>query len=141
MSYMSLKDLILLINAEDLIFKLYSYYDVNSFNDLSKLINTPAGTISKWKQRNSVNAIKKKCRELGIYNEIFGDTNTQCIDNNSGINALNNSGTQKQSIENKSTLNFDEDIIALLGTASTIITSSNKDSFKKHIKNWIVDNL
>lgn len=138
---MSLKDLILLINAEDLIFKLYSYYDVNSFNDLSKLINTPAGTISKWKQRNSVNAIKKKCRELGIYNEIFGDTNTQCIDNNSGINALNNSGTQKQSIENKSTLNFDEDIIALLGTASTIITSSNKDSFKKHIKNWIVDNL
>jgi len=95
MSYLSLKDFILSINAdaEDLIFKLYKYYDVNSFNDLSKLIDTPAGTISKWKQRNSVNAIRKKTRELGIYNDIFGDS-TQIIKSNSGQIAQNVDGNQ-----------------------------------------------
>jgi hypothetical protein len=39
--------------------------------------------VSKWKSRNSVNAIKVKCRELGIYNEIFGDLNSNIQINNS----------------------------------------------------------
>ncbi|MFY4765162.1 hypothetical protein ACOTWG_10665, partial [Aliarcobacter butzleri] len=29
--------------------------------------------ISSIKQRESITALKKKCRELGIYNEIFGE--------------------------------------------------------------------
>lgn len=60
-------------NAETLLFKLFKFYDVYSNNELSQKIDVSAGTISKWKQRNSINAIKKKCRELGIYDEIFKD--------------------------------------------------------------------
>ncbi|MFY4744122.1 hypothetical protein ACOTVX_11640, partial [Aliarcobacter butzleri] len=33
--------------------------------------------------RNSVNAIKNKCKEIGIYNEIFGDLNSNIQINNS----------------------------------------------------------
>ena len=61
------------MTAEDLIYKLYSFFDVKNNLDLANKLETTAQTISNWKSRNSVNAIKKKCRELGIYNEIFGD--------------------------------------------------------------------
>ncbi len=60
-------------DAETLLFMLFKHYNVFTNNELSEKINTSAGTISKWKQRNSVNAIKKKCLELGIYKEIFED--------------------------------------------------------------------
>ena len=61
------------MTAEDLIYKLYSFFDVKNNLDLANKLETTAQTISNWKSRNSVNAIKKKCRELSIYNEIFGD--------------------------------------------------------------------
>lgn len=75
------------MTAEDLIYKLYSFFDVKNNLDLANKLETTAQTISNWKSRNSVNAIKKKCRELGIYNEIFGDLNPN-INNfqNSNIN-------------------------------------------------------
>ena len=41
---------------------------------LSKLLGNSLKTISNWKKRNSVSAIKKKCRELGIYEDIFGNS-------------------------------------------------------------------
>ncbi|MCT7567848.1 hypothetical protein [Aliarcobacter butzleri] len=59
------------MTAEDLIYKLYSFFDVKNNLDLANKLETTAQTISNWKSRNSVNAIKKKCRELGIYDEIF----------------------------------------------------------------------
>lgn len=59
------------ITAEDIIYKLYQFFKVNNNLDLGKLLNTTPQTISNWKSRNSTNAIKKKCKELGIYNEIF----------------------------------------------------------------------
>ena len=64
------------MTAEDLIYKLYSFFDVKNNLDLANKLETTAQTISNWKSRNSVNAIKKKCRELSIYNEIFGNLNT-----------------------------------------------------------------
>ena len=36
-------------------------------------MNVIQPTISNWKTRNSTNAVKKKCRELDIYSEIFND--------------------------------------------------------------------
>lgn len=72
------------MNSENLIEKLLSYYNVSSVAELSPLINTSQATISNWKIRNSVNPIKKKCRELGIYKEIFGDMNIQTVMNNEG---------------------------------------------------------
>ena len=76
------------MTAEDLIYKLYSFFDVKNNLDLAHKLETTAQTISNWKSRDSVNAIKKKCRELGIYNEIFGDLN-------SNINNFHNSNINK----------------------------------------------
>ena len=76
------------MTAEDLIYKLYSFFDVKNNLDLANKLETTAQTISNWKSRNSVNAIKKKCRELSIYNEIFGDLNTN-------INHFQNSNINK----------------------------------------------
>lgn len=41
--------------------------------ELAKILDTTPQTISSWKIRNSINTVKKKCKELGIYNEIFKD--------------------------------------------------------------------
>ena len=59
------------MNAEQLIDKLMSYYNVFSMHELSSKIGISQPAISKWKNNNSIMAIKKKCRELGIYDEIF----------------------------------------------------------------------
>jgi DNA repair ATPase RecN len=72
------------MNIEYIFEKLYEYYNVGNASELSEKIESSQKTISNWKIRNSINAIKKKCRELGIYNEIFGDLNTNV--NNSKIN-------------------------------------------------------
>jgi len=58
----------------DLIFeKLYNYYNVSSIKDLAKKMNISQPAISQWRSRNSISAIKKKCKELGIYDKIFTD--------------------------------------------------------------------
>ena len=57
------------MNIEDIFEKLFSFYQVSSVAELSPKINTSQKTISNWKVRSSVNAIKKKCRELKIYDE------------------------------------------------------------------------
>ena len=86
------------MNAEDLIYKLYSFFNVNNNLDLASKMRTTPQTISNWKSRNSVNAINKKCRELGIYNEIFGDLNTN-VNNiqNSNINKVFDHSENSQS--------------------------------------------
>jgi len=61
-------------NAEDLIYELYKYYKVDNNILLAEKLNTAQQTVSNWKSRNSISAIKKKCKELGIYKEIFKET-------------------------------------------------------------------
>ncbi|MFY9073147.1 helix-turn-helix domain-containing protein [Aliarcobacter butzleri] len=61
------------MDINDILERLYSFYKVAGASELSEKINTTQQTISNWKKRNSISAIKKKCRELGIYNEIFGE--------------------------------------------------------------------
>lgn len=86
------------MNAEQLIDKLMAYYNVFSMHELSSKIGISQPAISKWKINNSIVAIKKKCRELGIYNEIFEVQNTNT--NNQTI--LDNHGnlTQNGKIDN-----------------------------------------
>lgn len=69
--------------------KLMEYYQVYTISDLAEKIKIGQPSISKWKINNSLNAIKKKCRELGIYNEIFNDIKNinQSNANISGIGA------------------------------------------------------
>ncbi len=59
--------------ANMIIEKMCFFYDVKTAAELSEKINTSQKTISNWKIRNSIGAIKKKCRELGIYYKIFDD--------------------------------------------------------------------
>ena len=47
-------------NAEFLIEKLLNFYKASNVAELSTKINTSQKTISNWKIRNSINAIKKR---------------------------------------------------------------------------------
>lgn len=69
---------------EAILDKLFDHFQVSSISELADKLGVSQPAVSKWKTRNSVNAIKKKCRELGIYNDIFGDINTQKIEDNHG---------------------------------------------------------
>lgn len=58
----------------DLIFKrLLDFYKVSNSVELAQKMQISQQAISGWKSRKSLSAIEKKCRELGIYNEIFED--------------------------------------------------------------------
>ena len=75
-----------------------NFYTVFTMKELSEKIGISQQAISKWKNNNSIVAIKKKCRELGIYNEIFGDLNTN-VNNiqNSNINKVFDHSENSQS--------------------------------------------
>lgn len=62
--------------------KLLKFYDLDTISELSGILKVSQPTISKWKARNTVIPLKKKCKELGIYDEIFGDLNKQQINKN-----------------------------------------------------------
>ena len=88
--------------AEILIDNLLYYYNVSTYSDLALKIDTTQANISSWKIRNSINAIKNKCKELGIYNEIFGDLNSKInVHTNSGQIAGTVQGKQEQKINYK----------------------------------------
>ncbi len=61
---------------------LLSYYGLSSLQELAHKLDVKQPSISSWKARNSVSAIKKKCRELGIYNEIFKDSSISITQGN-----------------------------------------------------------
>lgn len=54
-----------------------TYFNVFSMHELAAKLDISQPAISKWKKNNSVIAIKKKCKELNIYNEIFKDLTLQ----------------------------------------------------------------
>ena len=68
--------------------RLFDYYCINSLQELGLKLGVSQPAISQWKTRNAISAVKKRCRELGIYNEIFGDLN-------SNINNFQNSNINK----------------------------------------------
>jgi hypothetical protein len=53
--------------------KLFAFYKVHNMADLASIFEVTPTAVTNWKKRNAVSAIKKKCRELGIYNDIFGN--------------------------------------------------------------------
>ena len=130
--------------------RLYDYYNIYTIQDLAKKMGISQPAISKWKSRNSVAPIERKCRELGIYNEIFHDDklNVQKIKNQNGNNSFNQNGNSVTRITDPSSkeeqLSFnDPELIILLNTIKSI--SENKqekeNNFKLHLKRWIHDNI
>ena len=119
------------MNAEDLIYKLYSFFNVNNNLDLASKMRTTPQTISNWKSRNSVNAINKKCRELGIYNEIFGDLNSNINNFQNSKNALAQAfGGQNTNNYNKNiqsdNVEIDKNILKLVDTLYNFAKDNNK---------------
>lgn len=62
-----------IVEAEIILERLFQYYKVASNLELADKMEITRQTLTNWKQRNSISAIKKKCRELEIYNDIFGN--------------------------------------------------------------------
>ena len=60
-------------NVENILERLYSFYQLTGASELSEKIDVTQQTISNWKKRNSISAVKKRCRELGVYDEIFDE--------------------------------------------------------------------
>uniref|UniRef100_UPI004047894C hypothetical protein n=1 Tax=Aliarcobacter sp. TaxID=2321116 RepID=UPI004047894C len=134
--------------------KLLEYYEVVTINELAKKINTGPSTISNWRQRKSINALKKKCRELGIYKEIFGEINKRSVlgiaANHFNVNSaeeviklLQDTKSELKRTQNEWMMNtFGEEIVEILKTAATVMKDEKKkESFKNQIKKWIVENL
>ena len=63
--------------ATMIINKLMEYYNVQTISELAEIIKIGQPAISKWKNNNSINPIKKKCKDLGIYNEIFDNLDSK----------------------------------------------------------------
>ena len=102
-------------DAESLIQKLMSFYNVFTISELANTIGVSQPSISNWKKHNYIKAIANKCKELGIYNEIFEDLNNniQLINTISGgQNAQNIHGNQIQDSNNKFS-NIDDATIGL----------------------------
>ena len=136
------------MNINDIFERLFNYFQASTIRELSEKINMSESTVSKWRQRESVNAIRKKCRELGIYNDIFGDLNmqniqNQIIDTQNGINSFNNfAESNKQKIISKDILQ-DEEVIKVIKSITPIIEDDKikKDDFIKYLKKWLIENI
>ena len=126
--------------AELLIDKLLNYYNVSTYSDLGIKINVSQANISSWKIRNSVNAIKNKCKELGIYNEIFGDLNsninTQTIGNNHGN--LSQTGNVYNSKDNNDLNNIDEAALSTFKRAYSKCVDENGDIIEDKLDELII---
>jgi len=51
--------------------KLFDHFGVSGLQELAPCMGVTAGALSNWRRRESIAPIKKRCRELGIYNKIF----------------------------------------------------------------------
>jgi len=126
-----------LLNAEDLIYNMYDYFNVDNNIDLASKISTTPQTISNWKSRNAVAAIKKKCKELKIYKDIFDDSATfiQTAVDGQQINQQTNSGT---SYNNVHMSNEDIENLELLKALNAMALALNKkDQLKAELTKLI----
>ena len=125
--------------------RMMDYYNALTMKELSEKIGISQQAISKWKNSNSLRAIKKKCRELGIYNDIFGDSFTtfsQTGANSQQIQNQNNSGDGSGAFNNSndSKAQIDNDFIPLFEALSTVaIALDKKAQLKIELKKLISD--
>lgn len=122
-------------------------YLTNSKTDkeLCEVLNINYSTLDTWK--NNDNIPKKRLLEFSQKLNIpFGDLNQNNViqdvknyGNNSGVN--NGSMNFNTEITNKKM--FDDEILTILKSISPIVENnqSKKDSFKKNLKLWLVENI
>lgn len=122
-------------------------YLTNSKTDkeLCKLLNINYSTLDTWK--NNDNIPKKRLLEFSQKLNIpFGDLNQNSViqeitnyGNNTGINNGSMNSNTKQIDKDI----FDDEILTILKSISPILENnqSKKDSFKKSLKLWLVENI
>lgn len=127
--------------AELLIDKLLVFYDVKTYSDLALALNVSQANISSWKIRNSINAIKRKCKEIGIFNEIFKDFKEE-IFNDLEFSDFDKIKTLKQQCKKyniKTTTIENEKILYFFETLFRDCEMNNKlEELEKDIKNLIL---
>lgn len=103
---------------QNILDNLFNHFDVGSISELADKMEVSQPTVSKWKARNSISAIKKKCRELGIYNEIFGDVQTNNFQNSTNVVGQDFSKNNKSSHtqNNNANINIDPNFLKLVDT-------------------------
>ena len=123
-----------------LIEKLLNYYNLTSLQELAEKLNIKQSSLSSWKSRNSINAIRNKCRELGIYNDIFGDfnsnINTQTIRDNHGN--LSQTGNVYGFKENNELNNIDEAALSTFKRAYSKCLDENGNIFEDRLDELII---
>lgn len=114
-------------DAEFLIQKLMKYYEVFTISELAEKMGVSQPSISGWKKHNYIKAIANKCRELSIYNEIFGDLNTNVnnLQNSEFNNSIGVNNGDNTSINSKVN-NIDENILKLVDTLYSFAKTNNK---------------
>ncbi len=65
--------------------RLFAFYKVATITELAQCMGMSQPTISNWQRRNSISAIKKRCRELGIYG-VLGIINYMTIESKRKLN-------------------------------------------------------
>lgn len=110
--------------------KLLEYYDIDTMAELSNILEVSQPTISKWKTRNAIIPIKRRCKELGIYDEIFGVLNSNINNFQNSTNVVaqdfsNNSNAQhSQAFGNKT--DIDKNILKLIDTLYSFAKENHK---------------
>lgn len=130
-------------NAEFLIQKLMNYYNVFTISELANIIGVSQPSISGWKKHNYVKAIVNKSRELGIYNEIFEDSNSNINNFQGSKNKINRGSLIGNTTINKEPLIdslIPESILMELNTVFKQLENKKKDiEFVDTITYKIVD--
>ena len=120
--------------------RLFDYYCINSLQELALKLGVSQPAISQWKTRNAISAVKKRCRELGIYNEIFGDLNSninnQTIGDNHGN--LSQTGNVYTSKDNNDLNNIDEAVLSTFKRAYSKCVDDNGDIIEDKLDKLII---
>ena len=120
--------------------RLFDYYCINSLQELALKLGVSQPAISQWKTRNAISAVKKRCRELGIYNEIFGDLNSninsQTIRDNHGN--LSQTGNVYGFKENNELNNIDEAALSTFKRAYSKCVDDNGDIIEDKLDELII---
>lgn len=129
------------MDINDIFEKLFNYFQTSTIRELSEKINMSESTVSKWRQRESINAIKKKCRELGIYNEIFGDLNSsinnQTIRDNHGNNTQTGNVYSSKDNDNDNSINIDKAALVMFKRAYNKCLDENGEIIEDKIDELI----
>ncbi len=116
-------------DIEIILQRLLDYFDLDNMSQLADKLSVSQPTISKWKSRGSILPIKKICRELGIYNEIFGD--------------LKLSTNEEQSNQELNNDIFSDDILKTLDIIRTMVKNNQEidNKLNETLKSFIKENL